>query len=103
MSNTRWSVTFYNQHTCDSIMGEGRTRRAAFDAAFKRCPPYVRHTVLADRVAQGSARGMDVTWLATFNDLVAYMRRGATSATHTDPRGFALEVRRVRDASHRWL
>lgn len=93
---TRWRVTLYNQHAMGSSHGEGRTRRAAFDAAFKCTPDDVKYHGIAQRVAFGaSRRGMNVAWLAAFNDNVATMRRGCTAQTLSFPHGYAVEIRRL--------
>lgn len=95
MTARRWTVTLYNQLTFEQSSATRSTRRAAFDAAWKRASPACAYGQLAARCASGSYRGMAVTWLAAFNDTVAYMRRGCTRASHTDPRGFCVSVERT--------
>lgn len=88
-----WKVTLFNQHAMCGISAEGRTRREAFERAYNRAGPTHRHYKLAEMYS--SAKGADVMWLAAFNDALAYMRPGTTSASHMNPRGFGVEIRRV--------
>lgn len=90
----RWYVTLYNQHAMQGIGAAGRTRRDAFNRAFKRAGSTHRHYKLADRY--GSTQGTDVMWLAAFHETVDYMRPGTTSASTTFPVGLCVEVRRAR-------
>ncbi len=89
---TTWSVTLFNQHAQCGIKATGRTRREAFNRAFHKAGPAFRHHKLAEMY--NSAQGADVMWLAAFNDALAFMRRGTTAASHMNPRGFGVEIRR---------
>lgn len=89
----KWRVSLINQHAQCGIFAEGRTRREAFNAAFKRAGPTHRHHGL---VRDGNPpAGQDVMWLAAFNDALAYMRNSATYADHMNPRGFGVSIRRM--------
>lgn len=89
----KWKVTLFNQHAMCGISAAGATRREAFNRAFTRAGPEHRHYKLAE--IYNSAQGADVMWLGAFNDALAYMRRGTTSASHMNPRGFGVEIRRI--------
>lgn len=102
-----WTVTLFNQHAQCGIKAHGRTRKQAFYNAYHRAGPTHRWYGLTgprepqcgpnwlEHVDYDKAKGQDVMWLAAFNDALAYMRRGATAASHMNPRGFGVEIRRV--------
>jgi hypothetical protein len=92
---TKWRVYLGNQHAQCRIYADGRTRREAFRKAFNKARPEFRHYVLAGPQYYNSKQGTDVMWLAAFMDAMAYMRPGTRSATHSNPKGLNVEIRRL--------
>lgn len=82
----KWKVTLYNQHACCGIGFAGTTRCKAFLKAYHKAG-----SEFLGYMVQSPA----VTWLALYNDCVAYMRRGSTSSTLSLPQGIAIEIRRI--------
>jgi hypothetical protein len=87
---TTWKVSLFNQHAMCGYTAEGKTRRAAFMAAFRKAGPAFRHHGYS-----GAGQGIDNMWYACFADARANMRRGQTSIHLTGWQGLAVEIRRV--------
>lgn len=92
---SKWRVYLGNQHTGCRLAADGITRRAAFRKAFNKARPEYRHFKLAGPSYFNSKLRTDKEWIAAFEAALAFMRNGTRSATHSDPKGFNVEIRRL--------